>query len=376
MKRPPPLLPWDLWLLRALWPIAEADDLEILLQARRRGRPCLGELPRRLLAGDRELTAQGHELLAGDSDLRAGIVLTLQVGPYPCVLEPFLAAGLAVTVLGSEACLARLRPAAASLEQRSGQGASLVWLQASAPAAGRRLRQAAQAARAGGPVVVFADDVAPDTRLRYGGEPLAPWRLPGREVRVSTALARWFCREALAVHPVAVHWCDDGRGLRWSRQATQRWTPRDDPRIVTQRIHDWIFHEIAADLAQWSGWPLLVQATLAMADGADLAGHDVVPSGLRADYQRALRLCLERAAANVKVRLEADLVVWPDDVLADLTHDRFYPAAGLRDQDLVDLRTDSCTLAGLVSRYGRRWVETHVQRLCLLGLARLQSEAK
>ncbi|MBU2503256.1 hypothetical protein KJ682_18150, partial [bacterium] len=63
--------------------------------------------------------------------------------------------------------------------------------------------------------------------------------------------------------------------------------------------------------------------------------------------------------------------VWREAFLADLSADRFYPAAGLRDQDLEILRTGRPTLAELSEYHGRAWVGFHGLRLCLLGMARL-----
>ena len=111
------------------------------------------------------------------------------------------------------------------------------------------------------------------------------------------------------------------------------------------------------------------------AGGSGLTTGEAVPAGWRADFRRAFLLCLDRAAATVAVDLDADLAVWPDDVLADQTHDRFYHASGLLAQELAMLETGNPTLADLSRRFGRVWVENHIQRLCLLGLARLRTVA-
>lgn len=384
---------WDLWLLRALRPTATAADLDALLRARLDWYARLRGLPQRLLEGDRDLVAPGRELLAADPALRSGVLLTLHMGPYPCVLEPFLAAGLAVTVVASERCCARWRPMASELSHRLGYRGRIDWLVPSGDAAsmgpiGRRLRQAVEA---GGLVVLFADGFGPgalplDAIASYGAASMTATRraagrsisysLPGREVRVPLALARWLCKEELPVHPVSVRWSKDGRDVLWRRQATQRWSARHDSRTVAQLLHDWIFHEVVAEPAQWSGWSMLVPAVLASAGSGDAGGRrdrDAVPAGLQEDYRRALQVCLDRAAATVRVELEAELAVWPGSILADLTHDRFYTAAGLREQDLAVLRAGIQTLAELDSSHGRAWVEKHVLRLCLLGVARLRT---
>jgi hypothetical protein len=372
---------WDLWLLRALWPAAELRDLDALLRQRQGWRKKFRELPGRLLAGDRNVTTPGRALLAGDPALRSGILLTLQMGPYPCVLEPLLAAGLNVTVVSSRQCAARWRPLALEIMRRRGCRGRLKWLIGSleSNADGRRL---CEAVRDGGTVVVFADGVVPDAVPtagncdRGGAGRFISYRLPGREILVPTSLSRWLCRREVPVHPIALRWRADEAGIAWRRQATQRWSPRHDPEWVAQLIHDWVFHEVTAEPAQWSGWPMLVAAILAAAGrqhGLGHAGCEVVPRGLCEDFRRAFRLCLDRAATTVTVKLEAELAVWPYDVLADLTHDCFYKASGLRAKDLAVLRTGSHTLQELIRSHGRAWIEIYVLRLCLLGLARLET---
>ncbi len=96
-----------------------------------------------------------------------------------------------------------------------------------------------------------------------------------------------------------------------------------------------------------------------------------VPQGLRDDFRRAFEACLERSPQTVKLILEKEVEVWPGDVLADLSEDRFYPAAGLGDGDLEMLRSGTPTLAEMTARHGLAWVRFHGLRLCLLGMARL-----
>ena len=92
---------------------------------------------------------------------------------------------------------------------------------------------------------------------------------------------------------------------------------------------------------------------------------------MRGDCEKSFGICLDHAPGTVRLILEKDVEVWPGDVLADLTEDRFYPAAGLRDRDLDLLREDHPTLAELNAHHGEAWVRFHGLRLCLLGMARL-----
>ncbi len=96
-----------------------------------------------------------------------------------------------------------------------------------------------------------------------------------------------------------------------------------------------------------------------------------VPMGLRQDFRRAFDACLERSPDTVRLILEKEVEVWPGDVLADLSEDRFYPAAGLESDDLIPLRAGEPTLSEMVARHGPVWVRFHGLRLCLLGMARL-----
>lgn len=359
---------WDLWLLRALAPAAEIGDLAALLHNRRNHAARLAELPARLRAGDAGCLAEGRRLLADAPELTSGVVVSLQLGPYPCLFEPYLAAGVDLTVLASSAATQRWLPLVEDLARRYGRGRCLQWLDAAGYAAA--LERLGGALRAGGAVLIFADaDRCFDAQAGAVSRRVS-YCLPGREVRVSTWLARLLCHSERTLYPVILRWTEDGRRVSWRGQPAQRWTRCDDPATVAQLLHDWIFHEVMADLAQWSGWSLLAAASLAVADGG---ARDRVPSGLQEDYRRAFALCAARAAATVRVELEADLAIWPGDVLADLTHHCFYRAQGLRDGDLAPLRTGRTTLAALASWHGRRWVEAHILRLCLLGLARLRA---
>ena len=98
---------------------------------------------------------------------------------------------------------------------------------------------------------------------------------------------------------------------------------------------------------------------------------DPLTAGLQRDYIRAFRTCLTRTPGTARLMLEHQVEVWPGDVLADLSCDRFYRAAGLADSDLEPLRRGNPTLAELSEQHGSVWVGFHGLRLCLLGMARL-----
>jgi hypothetical protein len=126
--------------------------------------------------------------------------------------------------------------------------------------------------------------------------------------------------------------------------------------------------EIAATPGQWSFWDMVAEAAAGFAPDVR---RQVLTPGLHGDYRRAFVACLDRAPDTVRLELEREIEVWPGDVLADLSGDRFYTAEGLAVADLPLLRA-GCRLGDLVAARGRDWVSYHGLRLCLLGLACLR----
>lgn len=355
---------WALWTLRALVPQADPAALQALRERQRRLRDLEDVAMRRLAAGDRRLLGPGRQLLAGAPQLRAGLILTLHSGPYQLALEPFLAAGLPLTVLLNEAARRALAPRAAALSARLGHTGEVTWA-----SLGDRncVRQVIAAIRRGEPVLAFADGNQGDDGFAGTRAHGRPYQLPGREIRLRSGLARLACRLECPVHPLAARWTPEG-GVVWRRAATQRWCRQDDPRLVAGLIMDWVVAEITSAPEQWSYWTMIAETASAFAPPAP---SPAVPPALQEDYRQAFASCLARAATTVRVELEHELEVWPGDVLVDHTGDRFYAAEGLAEPDLAPLRGQSPTLATLVGLHGEAWVATHVLRLCLLGLARL-----
>jgi hypothetical protein len=360
--------PWDLWTLRALDPTATEEDLARLAAARRLQAVWEERLFDRLLAGDEAPLVPGRRLLAARPELRSGLVLTVHLGPYQLVLEPFLAAGRTLHVLLNAPAARRLEPVAERLRGALHGRGRLIWHLAEDPACGRGLLRAL---RDGEPVLAFADGNQGRDGLVGTRERGIPYQLPGREIRVRTGLARLACRTGCAVHPLAVTWTDDGRSVVWRDQPSQCWRRTDDAVAVARRLYDWVFGEIVRAPAQWSYWPMLAESASCFAPS--IVGREVPPS-LHEDYRRAFLIALARAADTVSIELEGDVALWPGDLLVDLANDRFYAAEGLTTDDLVLLRTQPATLARLMAARGRRWVATHVLRLCLLGMAHLRGQ--
>lgn len=355
---------WALWTLRALVPQADPAALLAFQDQQRRLRDIEETAMQRLAAGDRRLLEPGRRLLAQAPELHGGLILTIHTGPYQLVLEPYLAAGLPLTVLVNEAARRTLAPRAAALSQRLRHTGTLHWVSL---AERDCLRHAVAALRRGEPVLAFADgnqgeDGFAGTRARG-----TPYQLPGREIRVRSGLARLACRLECPVHPLCVRWTDAG-GVDWRRSPTQRWRRDDDPVQVAALIMDWVVAEIGAAPHQWTYWSMVSESAAAFAAGRPAPA---VPPELRDDYQRAFSACVTQAAAAVHVALDHEVEVWPGDVLVDHSDDRFYAAHGLAEPDLALLRGRSPTLASLADARGQAWVQTQVLRLCLLGVARL-----
>ena len=358
-------LRWDLWNLRTLKPDADLADLEELRVGIRQTLAREREALARLWSGDRGLLAPGHTFFDEHPELAGGVILTLHLGPYQLVPEPLVAAGLEPVVLLNRRAMSELVPRSAELGRRLGHSGRIQWVVVEEAGCVRTLRRALVDER---PVLVYLDgNVGSDG---YGGTRRRGlvYHLPGRDVKVRTGLARLVCRLGCPVHPVVVRW--DGLGTPvWRKEPTQVWSRDDDPELVTRLFYDWVFHEIAQSPEQWRFWDVLKESAVCFSTSR--LGEPIVPAGLRDDFRRAFWTCLEKAPDKVKLILEKSVEVWPGDVLADLTEDRFFAAAGLRDEELHPLRDGRPTLSDLVRRYGLAWVRFHGLRLCLLGLARL-----
>lgn len=356
---------WELWLLRSLLPDAGDADLAELRAQRRRYVEFENAAISRLLAGDTKPLRPGHRLLDAEPELRrGGLVLTVHLGPYQFIPEPFLAAGVSPAILLDERAERRLRPRAEAMIRRLGLPARPEWVVASRSGAMRRLVAALRGDR---PVLAFLDGNAGSGGFVATRNRGVAYRLPGREIRVRTGLARLASRLERPIHPLVVRWTDAG-ALRWSRAPTLRFGRGSDPSVATRRLWDWGFGEILTTPDQWCYWEMIKQSAACFAPGWR---PTAVQAGLRADFERAFEICLRRSPASVCVVACGEVEVWSDRILVDVESDRFYAARGLRSADLEILRNEEPTLAALRDRYGEAWVRFHVLRLCLLGLARL-----
>jgi Bacterial lipid A biosynthesis acyltransferase len=356
---------WELWTLRALWPEAEWDDL-LEIKARQgkilaREREALAGL----WAGDRSILAPGRRLLKEHPSLKSGLVVSFHQGPYQLLAEPYLEAGLEPVILLNSSARDSFREPTRALMKSLGHRGKIQWVAVGDPGFVRNLIQAVRDQR---PVLVYLDGNSGEEGMQGTRSRGLTYSLPGRDIRVRTGLARLVSRLQCPVHPVALHWADDGQ-LIWEKCPSQNWSRRDDPNHITRLLFDWCFSEIIKRPHQWQYWAMLRESSACFTPGVGEGSQ--VPKGLRDDFIHGFNICLERSADTVKLLLDKNVEVWPGGVLADLTDDRFYPADGMQDQDLQSLRDSRPTLAELCREHGIHWVKFHGLRLCLLGMARL-----
>jgi hypothetical protein len=364
----PSRAPWELWILRALEPEADLARLAELKRRRRRVEELETRMYERIVTRREEYLTPGARLLRGAPELREGLVVTMHVGPYQLLPTPWLEAGIIPGVLATAAAHAQLAGPADRLARALRLEGRVEWIPIDSDFFVRRMLAVLRERR---PLLVFLDGnvgVGGSARTRQDG---LPYRLPGREIRVRTGLARIACRLGCPVHPVVVRW--DRTGLpAWRRAPTQSWAAGDSPPEVTRLLYDWGFGEVLAAPEEWTYWNVLKESFACFERGR-LTAAGLAP-GLREDYRRAFETCLERAPETVRLVLDKRAEVWPGDVLANLTDDVFHAAEGLEPEQL-DWLCGGRRLAEIRDRYGSSWTRFHALRLCLLDLARLAGVA-
>jgi hypothetical protein len=357
-------LAWELWNFRSLFPDAGGEEL---LAVKREQDAILArerEALARLWSGDQVLLSPGRDYLAARPELATGITVSLHTGPYQLLAEPWLDAGMEPLILLNQQALPRFREAVEPLSRRLGHRCRVGWAAVGEPGF---MRTVLTAARDGRPVLAYLDGNSGDDGAAGTRERGLRYDLPGRAIHVRTGLARLACRLGCPLHRVALRW-NSGR-VAWDGAPSLAPGPRDDPDMVTRQLFDWAFGVIRNRPAQWQYWAMLRDSSACFtAARLDEYGPGSV---LRDETRSAFLACCDRAADTVRLVLDHEVEVWSDEVLADLTIDRFYPAAGLAEEDLTILRIGQPTLGELRAHHGDSWLRFHGLRLCLLGMARL-----
>ncbi len=356
---------WELWNIRAFWPDAGPEDLDRIRKGREEVLAKEREAFAGLWTGDKGLLAPGHRFFADHPELRTGVTISLHQGPYKLLPELFMDQGISPVVLVNDIALEKMKDDLEATAQRLGIRAPISWIAVGAP---RFAMDLIKKARAGCPIVVYFDGNSGGDGYTGTRDQGLPYQLMGREIRIRTGLAKLVCRLGLPVHMVSVHWDDQFRPI-WHKESSQCWDRKADPDHVTRLMADWVFKEARTYPEQWHFWSMLKESCACFSN-SNMTGSQV-PEGLRGDYQDAFLTCCEHSSKTARLILQSSAEVWPGDVLADLTDDRFYDSAGLRDEDLDSLRQGEPTLAELEEMHGRAWVRFHGLRLCLLGMARL-----
>ncbi len=361
---PGPSLAWELWNFRSLFPLAGGDDLlrvkleQDAILARER------EALARLWSGDKDLLSPGRDFLAARPQLATGITVSLHTGPYQLLAEPWLQAGLEPLLLLNRAALPRFRSAADPLSRHLGHHGRLRWAAVGEPGF---MRAVMTAARDGRPVLAYLDGNSGDDGAAGTREHGLRYLLPGREILVRTGLARLACRLGCPLHRVALRW-DEGR-VAWDDAPSLHPRLGDDAEALTRELFDWAFDVIMQWPAQWQYWAMLRDSSACFtAAHLDEGRPDLAV--VEATHSTFIASC-QRAPDSVRLVLDHEVEVWSDEVLADLTVDRFHPAEGLADDDLAILRHGHPTLAELRDHHGEAWLRFHGLRLCLLGIAHL-----
>lgn len=311
------------------------------------------------------LLAPGRRFLSEHPALQSGLVLSFHQGPFPLLVEPYLDAGLDPVILLNPSAREGFQEKVEKLRSILGHQGKVRWI-----CVGEKgfIRKLIKVLREDAPVIAFIDGNSGESGMDGTRRDGALYSLPGRDIKVRTGLARLACRLQCPVHLASVHW-DERMQVIWEAQTDQTPAATADPDEVTRRLFDWIFSQVMARPEQWDFWVMLREASACFSPGLGVDGR--IPAGLRDDFIHAFHICLERSAASVRLHLDRQVEVWPGGVLANLTDDRFYPAEGLRDQDLADMREAPRSLEELSEEHGFHWVKFHGLRLCLLGMARL-----
>ncbi len=282
-------LAFELWNLRAVLPDAQPDDLLRIKRQQDEDLAREREALAGLWSGDSEILSSGHSFFAAHPELASGITVSLHQGPYQLLAEPYLAQGLnPIIVLNEEARLS-FQIQAENLLARLGYRSQVQWA-----SLGERgfVRKIITALRNKQPVLVYLDGNTGSDGMQATRDQGLRYKLPGRSIRVRTGLARLACRLECPVHRVALAWGED-RNLIWAGEPTMTWTKHDDPDTVTRFLYDWCFTQVMRRPEQWRYWAMLRSSSACFRTAAlEPSG---VPTGLREDFQRAFKTCMDRS---------------------------------------------------------------------------------
>lgn len=345
---------WDLWHLRTLFPDWDAADLSRLQQEGADHDAAQQRLFGRPQAAAKRFAPRARRVLTDHPDLTTGLTISLHLGPYSLAPVPWLVTGRDLHVLVNRTSLAEIQPVYDSLQETLRLPGQVVWVPIEGQGFALRLLRALRRRQ---PVFAYLDGndglAGSEGTLRRG----IVHRLPGRDIRVRTGLARLALSLRCPVHSLVTVWDSQGE-FSWVRGPTWVWPQGTLPSTATTELFRWAFGVIRQHPAQWRVWNMLTGVCDSFRrDTSPAASEFADPWQVIAAANRRLRLRWRRQAA-----------VWPGDMLEDVEGGCFYTAAGLKSSELEFLRRrPTFTPAEAVERYGEDWIKAHLPRLAALG---------
>jgi len=345
---------WDLWNLKALFPGWAETELASLLRSGAafdaRQQKLFGD-PR---AAAEQFSGAARQVLIDHPDLETGLTVSLHLGPYSLAPVPWLVAGRDVHVLVNRSSLAEIRPVYDTLQAVLDLPGRVRWV----PIEGQGFAlHLLRALRRGQAVFAFLDgndglDGCEGT-LRDG----IIHRLPGRDIRVRTGLARLALSLRCPVHSLITVWDEDG-GFGWQRGPTWRWPRGTAPDVATGQLFTWGFDVIKRHPAQWRAWNMLTGVYDSFRQTVPVMPPEFDdPWAVTLAENRRLALAWRRPAT-----------IWPGDMLEDVAGSCFYAAGGMLANDLEFLQNQPTFSPGEVGKwFGDEWISQHLPRLVALG---------
>jgi len=345
---------WDLWHLKTLFPDWGEAELSQLMQEGATYDAAQQRLFGRPQAAAKRFAPRAAQVLADHPDLTTGLTISLHLGPYSLAPVPWLVAGHDVHVLVNRTSLAEIQPVYDSLQAELKLPGQVVWVPIEGHGFALRLLRALRRQL---PVFAFLDGndglAGCEGTLRQG----IIHRLPGRDIRVRTGLARLALSLRCPVHSLVTVWDQQGQ-FSWVRGPTWTWQRGTSQSRATSELFRWAFGVIRRHPAQWRAWNMLTGVCDSFRPEAS------PPAGEFTDPWQVL------AAANtgLSLRWQRPATIWPGDMLEDVAGSCFYTAAGLQAADLAWLQEQAAfSPAEVRQRFGDGWIRAHLPRLVALG---------
>jgi len=341
---------WNLWNLRTLFPNHGPKDLIKILSEGESFDLRQEELranPRQALA---ELEKSANDFLNRNSELKKGLIISLHLGPYSLAPVPWLLAGLDVHILVNKMSLAEIKPIYDELHNHLSIPGQVIWV----PIDGSHFAvKIIRQLRLKKVVFAFLDGNdglgGSQETLREG----MSYKLPGRNIKVRTGLARLASRCNAPIHSVTTIWPAKGE-FQWERGPT--WAPNNHtpPEETTEALFDWAFKVIKHHAPQWKCWNMLTGVYESFSEEKAIHPHESIDD-------------------KATIKWTGSGKLWPGDMLEDLIRNCFFSAEGLSHNDINRISCDTRTTVTELKRdMGDHWVSCHLPRLASLGFISIE----